>query len=165
MTLDTHGTDPELETPVSASARTPGYHHRDNSNSNNNLYEKQLAVTRSTEIQRLQLQIRKLREVLMQYELQIQQHTSHDTQLNHRIKELQLEVKRLHELNDSSTGLAYLKNVMIKFCSSTRTEEQDRLLPVIYTVLRLADDEIEEIKTKRVESSASTSRGLLGSLF
>ena len=46
-----------------------------------------------------------------------------------------------------AANLEYLKNVIVKFMESH--DEQEQLIPVIGTLLRLSPDEVKRVKTQR----------------
>ena len=136
-------------------------HHGTNSVTNGNVNDTD--VMQHNESNRLQQQLRQLHDMLAQSELQVQSSRSAEHKLVQRIHELERELGRCKELGATS-NIQYLKNVMVSYMSTNREIEHDALLPVLFTLLRLGPDEIDDIKSKRIQSSNVASK-LLSNLF
>jgi len=107
--------------------------------------EEELAVGKNT-INILSQEIRELEKMDELHKLQ-------EDVLKNEIRELQRSINR------GGANLEYLKNIVIKFAENS--EEKEKLLPVIATILQFTPEESKRI----LEKWATTNSGFWGNVF
>lgn len=115
-------------------------------------------ISRSSVLEDAQNQIDNLTKAYLDSE-------STNSLLSEQIRALKEEIRRIQrgtERLDLAENLEYLKNVMFKFLSldSNQTEQKQRLVPVLSTILKLSPEE-----TAKLNSLAAAEKATMASSF
>lgn len=110
-------------------------------------------VSRSSVLEDAQNQIDNLTKAYLDSE-------STNSLLSEQVRALKEEIRRMQRVSDRlelAENLEYLKNVVFKFLSldSNHTEQKQRLIPVLSTVLKLSPDEVAKLHSLTVPDRTS----------